>query len=278
VRLLVCGVRGSTPAPGPEFVRYGGNTSCIAVLADEDERPRLVLDAGTGLARLSKSFGGEAFVGTILLGHLHWDHTHGLPFFPAGYHPSAEVTLLLPEQGEDAEDLLGRAFSPPHFPIWPRQLGDGWTFDSLKDGEHEIEGFQVLVLEIPHKGGRTFGYRISDGAASFAYLSDHSPIAYGPGPDGFGPYHEAAVALASGVDLLIHDAQHTAAEFPSKSFMGHSAIDYPVGLAREAGAKGVLLFHHDPPRTDDEIDAIVELFRGGAVPVDAAAEGAVITL
>jgi len=277
VRVQVCGVRGSTPAPGPEFVRYGGNTSCIAILSDEDERPRLVLDAGTGLQRLSKSFAGEAFVGTILLGHLHWDHTHGLPFFPPGYHPDAKVTLLLPEQGEDAEELLGRAFSPPHFPIWPRQLGDGWTFDSLKEGEHDLEGFSVLAREIPHKGGRTFGFRITDGASSIAYLSDHSPVAYGPGP-GFGPYHEAAVTLASNVDLLFHDSQHTAAEFGAKSFMGHSAVDYAVGLGREAGAGKVMLFHHDPPRTDGELDAIVESWRGAPVPVEAATEGVTITL
>ena len=278
MRLQVCGVRGSTPAPGPEFVRYGGNTSCVAVLADEDERPRLVLDAGTGLARLSRALDGAPFVGTILLGHLHWDHTHGLPFFPAGNRTESEVELLLPEQGEDAEELLGRAFSPPHFPIWPRQLGDGWSFGNVKEGDHQIEGFGVLAREIPHKGGRTFGYRISDGASSFAYLSDHSPIAYGPGPEGFGPYHEAAVTLAEGVDLLIHDAQHTAAEFPSRSFMGHSAVDYAVGLAQEAGARGVLLFHHDPPRTDDELDAIVDGFRGGPVPVAAAAEGSLLAL
>ena len=278
MRLLVCGVRGSTPAPGPEFVRYGGNTSCVAVLADEDEAPRLVLDAGTGLARLSRQLGGAPFVGTILLGHLHWDHTHGLPFFPAGNRAECEVDLLLPEQGEDAEELLGRAFSPPHFPIWPRQLGDGWSFGNVKEGEHEIEGFHVLALEIPHKGGRTFGYRISDGTSSFAYLSDHSPVSFGPGPEGFGPYHEAALTLADGVDVLIHDAQHTAAEFASRSFMGHSAVDYAVGLGREAGARRVLLFHHDPPRTDDELDAIVEAFRGSPVPVDAAAEGAVIAL
>src|SRR5207248_2998926 len=245
---------------------------------DEDERPRLVLDAGTGLQRLSKSFAGEAFVGTILLGHLHWDHTHGLPFFPPGYHPDAKVTLLLPEQGEDAEELLGRAFSPPHFPIWPRQLGDGWTFDSLKEGEHDLEGFSVLAREIPHKGGRTFGFRITDGASSIAYLSDHSPVAYGPGPDGFGPYHEAAVTLASNVDLLFHDSQHTAAEFGAKSFMGHSAVDYAVGLGREAGAGKVMLFHHDPPRTDGELDAIVESWRGAPVPVEAATEGVTITL
>jgi phosphoribosyl 1,2-cyclic phosphodiesterase len=89
VRLLVCGVRGSTPAPGPDFVRYGGNTSCIAVLSDDDEHPRLVLDAGTGLQRLSKAFGGDAIVGSIIWGQLHWDHTHGLPFVPAGYQPNA---------------------------------------------------------------------------------------------------------------------------------------------------------------------------------------------
>jgi phosphoribosyl 1,2-cyclic phosphodiesterase len=278
VRLLVCGVRGSTPAPGADFVRYGGHTSCIAVLADEDESPRLVLDAGTGLQCLSRYLDGEAFVGTILLGHLHWDHTHGLPFFPAGYHPNAKVTLLLPEQGVDAEELLERAFSPPHFPIVPRQLGDGWSFDNIKEGDHDIEGFSVLAREIPHKGGRTFGYRVSDGHASIAYLSDHSPIALGEGPDGFGPYHEAALTLADGVDILIHDAQHTGAEFSAKSYMGHSSIDYAVGLGREAGARKVLLFHHDPPRTDDELDAIVAAWRDAPVAVEAATEGAVISL
>ena len=135
-----------------------------------------MLDAGTGLQRLSRTLAGAPFVGTILLGHLHWDHTHGLPFFAAGNRAESKVRLLLPEQGEDAEELLARAFSPPHFPIRPRQLGEGWTFDNLKEGEHEIEGFTVLAREIPHKGGRTFGYRVSDGRATIAYLSDHSPI------------------------------------------------------------------------------------------------------
>jgi phosphoribosyl 1,2-cyclic phosphodiesterase len=278
VRLLVCGVRGSTPAPGPEFVRYGGNTSCVAVLSDEDELPRLVLDAGTGLQRLSRYLGGAPFVGTILLGHLHWDHTHGMPFFPAGNRAESRVRLLLPDQDENAEEVLARAFSPPHFPIRPAQLGDGWTFDNLKEGEHDIEGFAVLAREIPHKGGRTFGYRISDGRAAVAYMSDHNPLSLGPGPDGLGPYHEAALALTEGVDLLIHDSQHTVAEFAAKSFMGHSAIDYAVGLGREAGARKVLLFHHDPPRTDDELDAIVAGLRGATVEVDAATEGSVISL
>jgi phosphoribosyl 1,2-cyclic phosphodiesterase len=135
-----------------------------------------------------------------------------------------------------------------------------------------------LAREIPHKGGRTFGYRVSDGHSSIAYLSDHSPVSFGEGPDGFGPYHEAALTLADGVDILFHDAQHTAAEFPTRSFMGHSSIDYAVGLGREAGARKVMLFHHDPPRTDDELDAIVESWRDAPVAVEAATEGAVISL
>ena len=273
MRLWLCGVRGSTPAPGPDFVRYGGNTSCIAVLADEDESPRLVLDAGTGLQRLSGWLEGEAFRGSIVLGHLHWDHTHGMPFAPAFFQPEADVDLYLPAQGEDAEAVLERAFSPPHFPIRPRQLGDNWRFHNLETGEHKIEGFSLLAEEIPHKGGRTFGYRVSDGRVTIAYLSDHSPVALGPGPDGFGPYHDAALSLARDVDLLIHDAQHTAPEFPAKAFMGHSAIDYAVGLAKEAGAHRLLLFHHDPRRTDDELDAIVRSFEDAPVPVEAAAEG-----
>ena len=109
-----------------------------------------------------------------------------------------------------------------------------------------IEGFDVLALEIPHKGGRTFGYRVSDGRASIAYLSDHGPVALGPGPDGLGPYHEAALALADGVDLLVHDAQHTAEELPAAAAFGHSAAEYAVALAERAGAGRVLLFHHDP--------------------------------
>ncbi|MEX2658160.1 MAG: MBL fold metallo-hydrolase [Acidimicrobiales bacterium] len=107
-----------------------------------------------------------------------------------------------------------------------------------------------IALDIPHKGGRTFGYRVSDDRSAIAYLSDHGPSQLGEGPDGWGPYHEAACALAEGVDLLIHDAQHTAAELTPIAHFGHSSMDYPVRLAELAGAKGVLLFHHDPDRTE----------------------------
>jgi phosphoribosyl 1,2-cyclic phosphodiesterase len=168
--------------------------------------------------------------------------------------------------------------SPPHFPIGPEELRGRWTFEGLQPGFHHIAGFEVLALEIPHKGGRTYGYRVSDGRTAVAYMSDHGPAALGPGPEGWGPYHENAMALASGVDLLIHDSQHTSEELPTRVGWGHSAVNYSVRLGELAGARAVLLFHHDPIRTDDEVDAIVASFAGASVPVTAAAEGDVIAL
>ncbi len=276
MRVFICGARGSTPAPGADFVRYGGHTSCVA-LAHDGEPPSLVLDAGTGIRRLTGVLDGQPFRGSILLGHLHWDHTQGLPFFAAADRPDARASIYLPEQG-DASEVLGRALSPPHFPIEAHELRGDCTVAGLEPGRHELEGFEVLALDIPHKGGRTYGFRVSDGRASVAYLSDHSPVTHGPGPDGLGEYHDAALNLAQGVDLLLHDAQHTTEEFEAKRAFGHSAIDYAVGLAKEAEARRLLLFHHDPPRTDDALDAIVAARHGGPVPVEAAVEGTAIDL
>jgi phosphoribosyl 1,2-cyclic phosphodiesterase len=276
MRLVICGARGSSPAPGSEFVRYGGNTACVA-LARDGERPTLVLDAGTGLTGLSKMLDGQPFQGAILLGHLHWDHTHGLPFFPAGDCADSRVRVLMPAD-RDPEELLARAMSPPHFPISPSELEGHWSFERIEPGEHEIEGFSVLAREVPHKGGVTLGYRISEGESAVAYISDHAPIVLGSGSSGFGEFHQAARALADGTDLLIHDGQYTADEFERMSRFGHSAVEYAIGLAQECQVPRLLLFHHDPARTDDEIDAIVAAHRGRNVTVEAAAEGSVIDL
>jgi phosphoribosyl 1,2-cyclic phosphodiesterase len=276
VRLFICGVRGSTPSPGSAFVRYGGNTSSIGI-AHPGQAPSLVLDAGTGLQRLSPLLNGQPFRGSILLSHLHWDHTHGIPFFAGGDRPDAEVTLLMPAQGDPA-NVLARVMSPPHFPIKPAELRGKWRFLGIQEGPRPVEGFDVIAREIPHKGGLTYGYRVTGDGATIAYLSDHSPIAFGPGPAGFGTYHPAAIALARSADLLIHDAQLIGGEFAALAPFGHSAVEYAIGLAEAAGVKKLLLYHHDPARTDDQIDAIVAAHRGNAIPVEAAAEGTVIDL
>jgi len=276
VRLLICGTRGSTPSPGPAFIRYGGQTSCIAVARGADD-PHLVLDGGTGLRRLSKFLDGRTFTGSILIGHLHWDHTHGLPFFRAGDQDDARVRVMIPSQG-DAAEVMARAVSPPHFPVRLEELRGDWSVENLEPGTLDVEGFQVTALDIPHKLSRTFGFRVSDGTSSIAYLSDHWPTSIGPGTDGFGEYHDNALALAGGVDVLIHDAQYTSEEFPARADFGHSAIEYAIGLGRKAGAKSVMLFHHDPDRTDDDLDQIVASLNGTKPKVSAAAEGSVIEL
>ncbi len=280
MRVHLCGVRGSTTAVGAEFTGVGGNTSCVALAHDDEAAPRLVLDAGTGLRAVSALMAGQPFRGSILLGHLHWDHTQGLPFFRAADRSDAVTHVFVPEQGVPPLELLGRFMGPPAFPILAQELQGSWTFDSIDEGAHIVEDFTVLAREIPHKGGRTMGYRIDDGRSSLAYLSDHGPaLLMGPGPEGFGPYHEAAMELCDGVDLLIHDAQYTASELPFRLHFGHSAADYAVGLARQCGAGRVLLFHHDPDRTDAEVAAIERAMRRGEdVSVDAAREGETIRL
>ena len=283
MRIWICGVRGSTPTPGPDFDRYGGHTSCLA-LARDGNRPSLIVDAGTGIRLASDLFGGspglfdgQPYAGAIILGHLHWDHTQGLPFFAAGNSPGSNVDLYAPAQG-DTESVLARFMSPPHFPIAPSGLAGSWRFHALEPGESEIGGFSVLALEIPHKGGRAYGYRISDGQATIAYLSDHCPTTLGPGPDGFGEYHEAALALAKECNILFHDAQYTDEELAARASFGHASTGYAVGLARTAGVRQLMLYHHDPARTDDEIDAIVDKYKDAAMTVTAAVQGTVIDL
>jgi phosphoribosyl 1,2-cyclic phosphodiesterase len=278
VRLYLCGVRGSTPAVGAEFLRYGGHTSCVALAHDGAAGPSLVLDAGTGLRRLTPLLDGAPFDGTILLTHLHWDHVQGLPFFGAGDRPDARVTVLLPEQdgGTTAEQALARGMSPPNFPITPGELRGDWTFGAIGAGPLKAEGFTIEARAVPHKGGPTLGYRVSDGHAAVAYLPDHCPTACGPGPDGWGEYHPAALDLAREADLLIHDAFLLPDEIAALGSYGHAAADYAIGLGRRAGARRVLLVHHKPDRTDRELDQLAA--RVAAPDVAVAAEGEIIQL
>jgi phosphoribosyl 1,2-cyclic phosphodiesterase len=279
VLVTFCGTRGSTPAPGADFVRYGGSTACVAV--GHTETPVLLLDAGTGLGNATELLRGAPFAGTILLTHLHWDHCLGLPFFRGGDREDARVRVLLPDQAEPgqsrgqrtAEQLLGQVMSPPFFPITPGSLRGAWTFETVAAGQFKAEGFTIEAREIPHKGGRTLGYRISDGRATLAYVTDHCPTSLGPGPAGLGAYHEAAVDLARDADLLIHDAQLVAEEVPAEAWFGHAAAEYAAGLAAAAGARRVALFHHKPSRTDGQLDVIARRFAGAPVPVLVAAEG-----
>ena len=242
----------------------------MALSADVDVKragsaaPTLLLDAGTGLRQVTALLERRPFKGAILLSHLHWDHVQGLPFFGSGDHLESNVSLCIPpqEDGADAESVLARMMAPPLFPIRPSQLRGSWRFGVLpeaafSDDGWAVESFRVMAREIPHKGGRTVGYRVSDGHAALAYLPDHCPTEMGSGPDGWGAYHPAALDLARDVDLLIHDAHLFPQELAAEASFGHAAADYAVGLGVRAGARQVALFHHKPDRHDDALDRLV---------------------
>ena len=279
MRIDICGTRGSTSAPGREFVRYGGHTSCLAITPDGAEVPSLLLDAGTGIREVTRLLAGRPFQGTVALTHLHWDHVHGLPFFAGADRDDARTRLLLPAPDSGtAEEALERGMSPPNFPISPRQLRGDWRFEGLEPGRLRLGPLTLLTREIPHKGGRTFGYRVSAGGHAIAYLPDHSPSDLGPGPEGFGPYHEAALDLTRGADVLMHDSFWFAEDFDPARTFGHATAEYAIGLAVAAGAKRVLLLHHKPDRTDTELDKLAAGLHRSAVPVALAADGEVICL
>jgi ribonuclease BN (tRNA processing enzyme) len=250
VRIELLGVRGSTGAPGADHVRYGGHTSCIAVRADPSTAPTLALDAGTGLRSLTDMLGGAAFDGSIVLSHLHWDHMQGLPFFAAGDREAARVDLHLPAQeGRSGRDLLAQSFAPPSFPIPPEGLQGRWAFHAMSEGRHRIAGFEVVAVDVEHKGGRTFGLRVDDEHGSLAYVPDHAPMA--------GVSAELMDVL-HGVDVLLHDAQFLEGERPVAVDYGHSTVQDAVRLAQSCGARQLVLLHHSPARTDDALDEIAD--------------------
>jgi phosphoribosyl 1,2-cyclic phosphodiesterase len=270
MKVTFAGVRGSTPAPGPEFVRVGGHTSCLAITTIGSVRPTLVLDAGTGIRVVSELCAGEAFRGTVLLTHLHWDHTQGLPFFLAADRDDSEVRVLVPTPPtEDPLALLRRAMSPPHFPIGPEELRGRWSFEAIAPGEHRLESLEVHAEEVAHKGGTTLGFRLGDELGSMAYLPDHLAAAQ--------HRRAAAVNLVRGVDVLLHDAQFLHHEAQRAHEYGHSTVDEAVELAVEAGVGELVLFHHSPARRDDEVHDALEharaLTRGEQLTVSLAVEG-----
>ncbi len=250
MKVQLLGVRGSTPAPGADFIRYGGHTSCVAITAEGGDRPTLVLDAGTGLRSLTGMLDGAPFDGSIVLSHLHWDHLQGLPFFAAGDRDDARVDFYVPAQdGRSGRDLLAQSFSPPSFPITPEGLRGTWAFHALEQGAHQVEGLTLTAVEIEHKGGRTYGLRVDSPEGSMAYLPDHAPAA---------GVSAALLEVLDGVDVLIHDAQFLEGERPVAVDYGHATVQDAVRLATDCRAGTIVLFHHSPARTDDALDAIGE--------------------
>ena len=242
------GVRGSTPVCGPEVIRYGGNTSCVVL--NGNEREPIVLDLGTGLRRFGALRAGRPFAGTALVSHLHWDHVQGLPFFAPVLKPGGRLQVFgpPPEEHVDLRTAFDTFMQPPFFPVRIQDLAGHIEVDHCPGDRFRVGDAQVLAREIPHIG-RTYGFRVSRGGSTVAYLPDHQQPS-----DGSMDVADSVLELADGVDLLIHDAQYLSEEFTRKSDWGHCTIDYALHVAHLAGVRRLALFHHDPLRTDDDLD------------------------
>jgi len=215
-----------------------------------DDDP-IVFDIGTGLRFFGDTQPQDgSFRGTALVSHLHWDHIQGLPFFVPILRPGAELTLFGP--GQDDGRTMGQAFDffmrDPYFPVTVAQLPSEIRFVDAEPGVFTIGKAEVLTRHIPHVG-RTLGYRVTRDGVSVAYLSDHQQPY-----DGSYGISDDALELVADADLIVHDAQYTPEEFVKKATWGHCTADYAMWVAKEAGAKRLALFHHDPAHYDDALD------------------------
>jgi phosphoribosyl 1,2-cyclic phosphodiesterase len=276
MRLRFWGCRGSIAAPGPETMRYGGNTSCIEVRLDDGTL--IVLDAGTGARALGHALAGETAEPIhLLLTHLHVDHIEGLGAFEPIWRRETELHLWGPASPVvSLDERVATYFSPPLFPLHLSEVPARCTFDDAPLNGRRIGSAMVRSDQIMHQGA-TVGYRIEADGRVLTYLTDHEP-ALGMDMDEVPTEWISGFGLAAGADVLIHDCQYTPQEYATRFGFGHSSSEHVAVFARRAEVGRVVLFHHDPMHTDAELEAIRDdvLVRWDVEPerCELAAEGA----
>jgi len=281
VTLRCWGTRGSIPSPGPRTARYGGNTTCVEIRAGDS---RLVFDAGSGMRRLGQDLveNDHALDTPIFLTHFHWDHIQGFPFFLPLYAPERELHIIGPAQnGIDVQSLFAGQMGPIYFPVPFSAVAAALTFGHLNEGSWEGEGFSLRTIRVRHPS-YVVGYRVEVGGRTICFIPDNElegteyPVEPG--------WRDRLVEFVAGADLLLHDSMYTDEEYEDRRGWGHSTFRQSIRLAEEAGVESLLFFHHDPERTDDQLDDIVGrlrdeiLARGSSLDVGAAHEGIDLTL
>jgi phosphoribosyl 1,2-cyclic phosphodiesterase len=283
------GTRGSIPSPGFSTVRYGGNTPCVEVRTSTDWL--IILDAGTGIRELGRSLmakaNGKPIEGDIFLTHAHWDHIQGIPFFAPIFGSGNHFVIWGSKSLEKSVDQIVRdQMSPVVFPVTFEELDATIDFKALAEEECEGDGFAVKAMQVRHPGG-ALGYRFTDRGdtgGALVYISDNElnlSAKYEAIPAG---WRESLVEFTKGAKVLVHDATYTKAEYQQHRGWGHSTYHDVVELASDAQVETLVLFHHKPERTDDEIDRCVNecrelaASRGSSMRVIAAAEGLTLTV
>ncbi len=263
------GVRGSTPCPAGPYARYGGNTSCVVVECPGEDP--IVCDLGTGLRSWGETQPHDGtFRAVALVTHFHFDHVQGLPFLAAADRPGAQLDIYGPGlTGHDVQDQFTQFVRPPFFPVTIEQLRGHYRLHDVTDEVFAAGGVKITARAVPHVG-LTLGFRIEHGGCSVAYVPDHQA------PSDLTGVADSVLDLCQGVDLLIHDSQYVEADWEAKAHWGHSTIAYSLEVAARCGVRALALFHHDPCRSDDELDrlalAATRAERAAGIDVFAASE------
>ena len=247
------GVRGSVPSPGPTTTRYGGNTSCVSITADDKI---LILDAGTGIRNLGSAIISKPDLEIfVIVTHSHWDHIQGFPFFTPIYQPNRPVHMFptLHKKNVVLASLIDQ-MDGAHFPITPDQVPSNFNFVTENPLEFlESNGFHLEMVPMNHPG-KAFGYKITIDDKVICYFTDNE----------IDPPYEKSIELneltnqCRNADILIHDAQYTEDDMPLKHGWGHSLISQVTELGKSAEVKNLVYYHHDPERTDDLLDKELE--------------------
>ncbi|HEY2382949.1 MAG TPA: diguanylate cyclase [Terriglobia bacterium] len=273
------GTRGSIPTPGQRTAIYGGNTSCVEVRTKDGNT--LVFDCGTGIRVLGLDMLRRAGPHRIhlLIGHTHWDHIQGFPFFTPAFLPGTELNIYGAAAFQRSlEDSLSGQMQYSYFPVKLQDLASRIHYTELEEGFFRIGDILVETQYLNHTAP-TIGYRISSDDATIAYITDHEPFWNSPGPVFHHPGDQRHIEFLKDVDLVIHDAQYTSEEYKTKVGWGHSPLDYVTDIAIAANVARLALFHHDPTHDDDTLKRIEESQRaraaaaGSKLDVFAGAEG-----
>jgi phosphoribosyl 1,2-cyclic phosphodiesterase len=281
--LTFWGTRGSVPTPGVATVRYGGNTPCVELRTADGWL--IILDAGTGIRELGRALlaNGEdqPIVGDIFLTHAHWDHIQGIPFFGPLFRKGNHFTIWGSRSLQTSLDRVVRdQMSPVVFPVSFEELQARVDFQELAEERRAGRGYEVSAISVRHPGG-ALGYRFTTGNAdgrALVYVSDNELSADARYDDAPG-WRGRLVDFVRGASLLVHDSTYTPAEYAAFVGWGHSTYDQAVELAIDAEVQRLVLFHHRPERSDDEVDRWVERCRalvaqrGSTLEILAAAEG-----
>ena len=286
-RLRFWGTRGSIPSPGPSTVRYGGNTPSVEVRTPSGTL--VLLDAGTGIRELGRALiaraNGSPITGDIFLTHAHWDHIQGIPFFAPAFQRGNRFTIWGAKSlAASIRRVVRDQMSPVVFPVAFEELAATFEFRELTDERHSSDGFDVRAFPVRHPGG-ALGYRFAPGpggdravGSSFVYISDNE-IRAADASASNDRWRAKLVDFIRGSRLLIHDATYTEDEYESHRGWGHSTYGDAVALALESGVETLVLFHHSPDRSDDELDGRLAECRGAVarsgrtLRIIAAAEG-----